>query len=127
MELDTTSPPDLPPTDARTRGKLPASDGRSWQALFRKRIRMGLLKQIGGTPCTTQLCIIDAATEIGLELEVMKRRRDERGGLSLHDTRAFLAYTNAYRRHLVALGLKEAPRRPASLQEHLAGQRQAAQ
>ena len=70
---------------------------------------------------------MDAAIEIGLELEVMKRRRDERGGLSAHDARSFLAYQNTYRRHLLALGIKAAAQRAPDLQAYLSQKAAAAQ
>lgn len=111
MELDTTSPQLPPALSTRSRGKVPAADGRSWQSIFRKRLRGALLGHLGGNATVTQTCLIDAAIEIASEIEAMKLRRDERGALSLHDTKAFLAYQNTYRRHLLALGIKAAPSR----------------
>jgi hypothetical protein len=109
MELDTTSPQLPSSLSSRSRGKVPSHDGRSWQSIFRKRLRQALLGHLGGNATVTQTCLIDAAIEIASEIEAMKSRRDERGALSLHDTKAFLAYQNTYRRHLLALGIKAAP------------------
>jgi hypothetical protein len=118
MELDTTSPQPPPALNTRSRGKVPPHDGRSREAIFRKRLRQALLGHLGGNATVTQTCLIDAAIEIASEIEAMKLRRDECGALSLHDTKVFLAYQNTYRRHLLALGIKGAPSRtptPAEL------------
>jgi hypothetical protein len=120
MELDTTSPPLQPPINTTSRGKIPAADGRSREAIFRKRLRQALLGHLGGNATVTQTCLIDAAIEIASEIEAMKLRRDERGALSLHDTKAFLAYQNTYRRHLLALGIKGAPTPAPSIAEIMA-------
>jgi hypothetical protein len=62
--------------------------------------------------------LIDLAVDTALEIEKMKCRRAENGSLSLHDHKAFLAYANAYRRNLVALGLKGVSERPPRLLGH---------
>ena len=104
-------------TASRSPNPIPASDGRSWQALFRKRLRAALLTHIGDAPSITQGCLIDAAVDVSLELEMMKRRRDERGALSLGDAKVYLAYQNTLRRHLGALGIKGAPKPAPTLAE----------
>jgi hypothetical protein len=119
MELDTASSATRQHIGTRSAGKVPSHDGRSWQALFRKRLRASLLQHLGGRATITQNCLIDAAVDIALELEVMRRRRDENGGLTMHDARAFLAYQNTFRRHLLALGFKATQQRTTTLRDYL--------
>jgi hypothetical protein len=116
--IDVQSPPLPAPFNARLAGNLPASDGRSAEAKFRTRLRDALIRHIGSNPSITQSALIDLAVDTALEIEKMKCRRAENGSLSLHDHKAFLAYANAYRRNLVALGLKGVSERPPRLLGH---------
>jgi hypothetical protein len=120
--IDAQSPPLPAPFNARLAGRLPATDGRSAEAQFCRRMRAALVRHIGNRPSITQSALIDLAVDTALEIERMKCRRGEGGSLSIHDHKAFLAYVNAFRRHLVALGLKGPAERPQTLGELFAGQ-----
>ena len=107
--------------NSRSTGTLPASDGRSREAQFRKRLRTALEQHIGGKPSITQNVLIALAVDTALEIERMKARRDANGGsLTIHDHKAFLGFVNSYRRHLVALGLDGAATQPPDLETYLA-------
>jgi hypothetical protein len=94
-------------------------DGRSREARFRRDLRAQLVQHVGGAPSATQAALIELAVDTSLQIELMKRRRDEAGALTPHDHHVFLAWLNTLSRTMRQLGLKGAAEHSPSLADYL--------
>src|SRR5690349_563313 len=95
-------------------------DGRTWEAKLLKQTRTDLTAHVGGAPSAAQRALIDRIAWLTLNIAKIDRRTAERDGMSEHDSRTYLAWSNTMARTLVKLGLKGSAQRPPSLREHLA-------
>jgi hypothetical protein len=88
-------------------------DGRTKEARLCRSLRKALIEQLGGadrlTP--TQRVLIERAVMLTLRVSVLDQRLVD-GTLTGYDNATFIAWSNALRRTLVALGL-EAPGKPS--------------
>jgi hypothetical protein len=104
-------------------GKL---DRRTWQGRLLRDVRLELAEHVGGHPSAAQLALIEQVAQIRLRLAMFDRKHAERGRMSAHDGRTYLAWANSYSRMLLALGLERhqpaAAAKPPSLAEILAEQ-----
>jgi hypothetical protein len=101
-------------------GRRPARvglrDGRSAEAVLLRRTRAALIAHVGGSPSVTQAALIDRAAVLTMHLARFDARAMEKGGLTPHARREYLAYCGAHRRTMLALGLEAsaAPQAPAA-------------
>jgi hypothetical protein len=80
-------------------GKL---DRRIWQSRLQREVRLELIEHVGGNPSAAQLALIDQIAQIRLRLAMFDRKHAERGRMSAHDSRTYLAWANSYSRMLSA-------------------------
>lgn len=92
-------------------------DGRTAEGQLLAATRAELIAHVGGSPSATQWALIEQAAQLRLRIAVMDRAFAKAGSLTDHDTRTYLAWANAYSRHLRAIGLKPTPPPAPSLHE----------
>lgn len=100
-------------------------DGRTWEAKLLMQVRSDLTAHCGGAPSATQRALIDRAAWLTLHVAQIDRRSAEGRAMTDHDSRTYLAWSNALARTLARIGLKSAQQAP-SLRDHLARQAGAA-
>lgn len=94
-------------------------DGRTREARLMRQTRKELVEHVGGQPSATQRALIERAVSLALRIGLMDAKFAE-GGMTDHDTRTYLAWSNAYSRLLRHLGLKGAPQHAPTVQERVA-------
>ena len=94
--------------DPVTRPVRWAKSGTSKEAQFIRHLRAELVRHAGGAPSVTERMLIERGVLLSLHLARMDAKALEAGGLSLHSSREYLAWTGALRRVLAQLGLKPA-------------------
>jgi hypothetical protein len=91
----------------RRPAKLGKLDRRTWQGQLLRDTRAALLEHLGGKATPTQMAIIEQAAQLKLRLALFDLKHAEQGGeMTLHDTRTYLAWSNAYVRTVRELGLQ---------------------
>jgi hypothetical protein len=86
-----------------------------------------LTAHLGGNPSVTQRRLIDRAAWLSLHLAQIDQRAVEGKGMSAHDARTYLGWSNTLTRTLAALGLQAPPEAgPKTLQDHIAQRARAA-
>lgn len=93
-----------------------------------KALRRQLLDQLGESPTASQRVLVERVVNLQLSVARIEAKAAEGGGMSEHDTRVYLAWSNSLTRTLRALGLEAAdvrqrdkrPTRPRTLQDLLA-------
>lgn len=109
---------ETPPIGPHSRpAALAKIDGRTRTARLVRDTRAELVAHVGGKPSATQAVLIERACQLALQIALMDAKR---GGLTDHDSRTYLAWTNTLTRLCRQLGLKSAPDRSRSLADHLA-------
>ena len=101
-------------------------DGRTCEAKLLRETRLSLAEHLGGNPTATQRALIDRAAWLTLHMAQLDRKAADGGGLTEHDSRTYLAWSNSLTRTLTAIGMKAAQPRAKTLPEHLAERAQAA-
>ena len=101
-------------------------DGRRWQVRHLTRMRKELVAHVGGAPTIPQRALIERAAQLSLQLTIMDKRSLGTGGMTVHDSAVYLAWSGHLTRTLTALGNQPAPTRARSLADHLAGRASAA-
>jgi hypothetical protein len=96
--------PALGPKSRRSR--LAALDGRTQEANLLRRTRQELLAHCGANLSVVQRSLCERAAVLTLYVSQFDARALRKGGLSLHDSREYLACSNALSRSLRQLGLK---------------------
>jgi hypothetical protein len=99
--------------------RISALDGRSAEKRLMKRFREELTAHVGGNPSPTQRAIIEQAASLALRMRLMDQRFLTNAGMSQHDSRTYLAWSNTYTLTLRQLGLKGAASAPKSLADHI--------
>lgn len=94
-------------------------DGRTWEAKLLQEVRRDLTEHCGDKPSATQRALIDRAVWLTLYVARIDRRSAEGGGMTEHDSRTYLAWSNGLARTLAKIGLKSAAQQPASLNDYL--------
>ena len=84
-----------------------------------KRLHAELLEHVGGNPSATLRALISQIVQLQLRLHVMDEEFAAAGGMTLHDSRMYLAWSNTCARMMLQLGLKPAARREPSLSDYL--------
>jgi hypothetical protein len=87
-------------------------DGRSRDGRFLRAYEAQLVLHGGGEPSAVERALIARAARLALYVELMDERSLSAGGMSDRDAAAYLAWSNALRRTLVAVGLKSAAAEP---------------
>lgn len=98
---------------------LSKMDGRTWEAKLLRQVRDDLAAQLGGSPSAAQRALIDQASWLTLHVEQINLRTAGGKAMTEHDSRHYLAWTNALSRTLRHLGLKSAAQPPATLPAYL--------
>jgi hypothetical protein len=87
-----------------TRTSLPRDlDGRTRAAAFVKGLCAELTKFVGDSPTLIQRQLIDRAAMLALRIEFMEQKVRHNEPMGLHDTNHYLAWSNTYRRYLLAI------------------------
>ncbi len=84
-----------------------------------RQTRKELVAHVGGQPSATQRVMIERAVQLTLQIALLDAKHCD-GGLSEHDGRAYLAWTNTLTRLMRQLGMQGVAERPKSLAEHIA-------
>jgi hypothetical protein len=92
-------------------------DGRTREGRFIRDVRSDLLSHVGGRPSVTQAALIERAVMLSLHVAMMDAKAASGRVLSEHDSRTYLAWSNALARTLRQLGLKGAAAEPRSLRD----------
>jgi hypothetical protein len=82
-----------------------------------RRVRAELTAHVGGNPSAVQRALIERAVILSLRVAQIDAKILSGDGLTLHDSNFALAWNNALRRTLAALGVEPAAARPPSLDE----------
>jgi hypothetical protein len=90
-------------------------DGRTREAALMRRVRAELTAHCGGNPSFPQRCLIDRAATLALRIAQIEAKMLTGETLTLHDNNHAIAWHNAYRRTLAAIGLEPAATRPSGL------------
>lgn len=98
---------------------LSKMDGRTWEAKLLRQVRDDLTVQLGGSPSAAQRALINQASWLTLHVEQINRGTVGGKGMTEHDSRHYLAWTNALSRTLRHLGLKGVAQPPATLRAHI--------
>ncbi len=91
---------------------------RSKEGLLLRKVRAELTAHVG-TPSATQRIMIERAAVLSLQIAMLDAKHAA-GGLTSHDQREYLAWTNALTRLMRHLGQKGAAERAPTLRDHLA-------
>ena len=102
-----------------TANALRQVDQRTREGSLIRKTRADLIAHVGGKPSATQLVLIERAAALTLQLALLDSR-NAHGGMTDHDVRTYLAWTNTLTRLMRQLGLKSAAQQPPSLKDHLA-------
>ncbi len=97
---------------------------RSKEGRLLRTVRAELTAHVG-TPSATQRILIERAAVLSLQIAMLDAKHAD-GGLTPHDQREYLAWTNALTRLMRQIGLKGAAQRGPTLREHLAAKASAA-
>src|SRR5271166_3087322 len=105
-------------------------DGRTREAALMRKVRAELTTHVGPNPSVTQRFLIERAVVLSLRCAQIDQKILAGEVLTLHDSNFALAWNNALRRTLVALGVSEPAAATAdpgrALDEHIARLRGAA-
>jgi hypothetical protein len=105
-----------------TRRDLPMHlDGRTREAAVMRGFRTDLVRFVGGNPDLIQGALIHRACVLHLRLAMLDRKLMQATDMTLHDNNHYIAWTNAYRRTLLAVvGMAESPSSDLTVEEALA-------
>jgi hypothetical protein len=81
-------------------------DGRSREGRFLRAYEAMLLQHVGHAPTAIERALVSRAARLALYVELMDERSLLAGGMSDSDSNCYLAWSNALRRTLIAIGLK---------------------
>jgi hypothetical protein len=100
-------------------------DGRTREAALMRRVRAELTAHCGGNPSFPQAVLIERAAVLALRIAQIEAKMLAGEPLTLHDNDHAIAWHNAYRRTLSAIGLAPAAARPMTAIEYLDARRAA--
>jgi hypothetical protein len=95
-------------------------DGRTREAALMRRVRAELTAHVGGKPNFPQRVLIERAAVLALRIAQIEAKIVAGEMLTQHDNNYAIAWHNAYRRTIAAIGLEPAAAKPPSLEDHLA-------
>ena len=90
-------------------------DGRRKEAALMRRVRAELTAHCGGNPSAVQRALIERAAILSLRVEQLDAKIVAGEALTIHDSNYALAWNNALRRTLAALGAEPAAAGRAAL------------
>lgn len=99
--------------------------GRTREGRIVRGVRADLTAHVGGRPSATQRVLIDRAAMLTLQIAMLDAKQAG-GGMTAHDSREYLAWTNTLTRLMRQLGMKGVTERTPTLAEHLANRASAA-
>ena len=94
-------------------------DQRTKEAQILHDTREALTEHVGGSPSAVQRMLIERAAQLTLKLQQLDAEIAA-DGLSDHDTRYYICWSNALNRTLAQLGTKPAAARAPGLPDYLA-------
>jgi hypothetical protein len=94
-------------------------DQRSREYRLLRCFREALVAHIGGRPSAVQTALIERAAQLQLRIALFDARFVEKGGMSDHDSRTYLAWSNSLTRTLAQLGLQPAPSPRSTIEDHV--------
>jgi hypothetical protein len=96
-------------------------DRRTWQGRLLRDTRFELTQHVGGNPSVTQVAMIEQLAQLRLRLALFNQRFSERGEMTDHDRRSYLAFANSHTRLLQRLDdtVLARPKSPPTLQDYL--------
>jgi hypothetical protein len=94
-------------------------DQRSREYRLLRRFRESLVAHIGGTPSAVQTALIERAAQLQLRIALFDAKFVEKGGMSDHDSRTYLAWSNSLTRTLAQLGLHAASSPRSTIDDHI--------
>jgi hypothetical protein len=94
-------------------------DQRSREYRLLRRFREALVAHIGGTPSAVQTALIERAAQLQLRIALFDAKFVEKGGMSDHDSRTYLAWSNSLTRTLAQLGLHATPSPRSTIDDHI--------
>jgi hypothetical protein len=83
-------------------------DGRTKEAALIRKVKAELTAHCGGNPTFPQKMMIDRAAILALRIAQIEAKIVAGESLTLHDSNFAIAWFNAYRRTLTAIGLEPA-------------------
>jgi hypothetical protein len=95
-------------------------DGRTREAALMRRVRADLTVHVGGDPTFPQRLLIDRAVVLALRVAQIEAKMIAGETLTLHDNNHAIAWHNAFRRTIAALGLGPAATAQPTLAEAMA-------
>src|SRR5208282_1291400 len=102
------------------RGALGLISGRSREERFLRAYEKMLVEHVGGDPSAVQRALIGRCARLALHLELMDERSLKDGReFGPTDHHFYVAWANAFARHLAALGLQPPPTPTPSLEQVL--------
>jgi len=100
-------------------GSLAKLDGRTREAALMRRVRADLVAHVGGSPNAAQRLLIERAVILSLRVAQIDARILAGGVLTAHDNDHAIAWHNALRRTIAALGLEPAAAPQPTLADYL--------
>jgi hypothetical protein len=95
-------------------------DGRTKEARLMRAVRRELTAHVGGAPSATEMMMIEQAAQLRLHLALIDRKVAEGREMTPHDSRQYLAWSNALSRLLRHLGPRRSKTSARRLADHLA-------
>ena len=86
-----------------------------------KAVRADLVEHVGGKPSATQRTLIDRAALLSLHMMQLDTKALQGSGMTAHDQRTYLAFSNTLSRLMRQLGTNGAKVTPPSLAQYLEG------
>jgi len=80
--------------------------GRTREGRLMRDTRAALVTHLGGKPSVTEAMLIERVVNLQLRIAAMDRKFAETGEMTEHDTRTYLAWSNAVSHLIRDLGLK---------------------
>jgi hypothetical protein len=94
-------------------------DGRTREAALMRQVRADLTEHVGGNPNAAQRVLIQRAVILALKCAQLDAAIIDGAELSLHATNHAIAWANALRRTIAALGVEPAAAQPVDPMERL--------
>lgn len=84
-------------------------------------VRAELVAHVGGNPTATQKALIERAVWLSLHVAQLDAKAAEGRGLTEHDSRTYLAWSNSLTRTLAQIGLKKTLPNTPKLSDYMSG------
>ena len=98
-------------------------DGRTREARFVKSVRAELIEHLGGLPSVTEHALVERAAWLALRVAQLNAKLAGGDAFTDHDSRTYLAWSNALGRSFRELGLKPRTEASQSLAAYIAARK----